>query len=160
MNKALKYGIEILVILAVVLAAIYGITKINTSLTRNNQKEVLVTFEAQSQKEELLSKIQVGDTVSDNTKTTELGKVVALSENRPFMRAAKDYENEAFIQTPVDGYFDKDITVALKADVTDTAIMVGETELKIGYMVPLINEKYMVNCTVTRIEIQETKPEE
>ena len=62
--------------------------------------------------------------------------------------------------TPIEGYFDKNITVAIQADVSDTAILVGETELKIGYMIPIINEKYLLNSTVVNIEIQDHQVEE
>lgn len=155
MNKAVKYTIEILVLLAVLLAALYGITKINTSLTRSNQKEILVTFEAQNQPENLLSKITVDDAVSDNARTTYLGKVVSVSENRPYMASVKDYANKKFIKAPVNDRYDKDLTVAIQANVDDTSIMVGETELKIGYTIPLISEKYLVNCIVTNIEIKD-----
>lgn len=160
MNKIVKYGIELLVIIVILLAAFYGITKINTSLTRNNKQDILVTFEAQNQKEDILSKVAVGDKITDNAKTTFLGEVVAVSENKPTRRSAKNYEEQAYKMTPIEGYFDKNITVAIQADVSDTAIMVGETELKIGYMIPIINEKYLLNSTVVNIEIQDHQVEE
>ena len=70
MKKVVKYGIEIVVILVILLAALYGITKINTSLTRTNQQKVLITFEAQNLEAELLSKMESGDKITDNAKTT------------------------------------------------------------------------------------------
>ncbi len=154
MNKVVKYVIELFVILLVLLAAFYGISKINTSVTRNNQKEVLVTFEAQNLEAELLSKVNVGDEITDNAKTTYLGKVVSVSENRPYEKVVKDYDQKAFILSPVPDRFNKDITVSILADVTDFSVMAGETELKIGYTIPLINEKYMINSIVTNIEFK------
>lgn len=155
MNKVVKYAIEIVVILVILLAAFYGISKINTSLTRNNQKEILVTFEAQNLEEDILSKVAVGDNITDNAKTTYLGKVTAVSDPYPYTKAVKDYEANAFIQVEVPNRFNRDITVSVMADVTDSAIMAGETELKIGYTIPIINEKYMLNCIVTNLTIQE-----
>jgi len=155
MSKVMKYVIEAIVVLAILLAAFYGISKINTSVTRNNQKTVTVTFEAQNLEEGILSKVAVGDGVSDNAKTTYLGKIISVSENRPYTKSVKNYETNQIVQSPVDGRFTKDIVVQIQADVSDFTIMAGETELKIGYTVPLINEKYMVNCIVTDIQIAE-----
>lgn len=155
MNKVVKYAIEIVVILVILLAAFYGITKINTSLTRNNQKEVLVTFEAQNAEEALLSKVKAGDKITDNAKTTYLGKVEAVSELYPYTISVENQVANTFTQAEVPGRFNRDITVLVMADVTDSTIMVGETELKIGYTIPLINEKYMINSIVTNLEIQD-----
>lgn len=155
MNKVIKYVIEIVVILAILLAAFYGISKINTSVTRSNQKEVLVTFEAQNLEESILSKVALDDSITDNAKTTYLGKIVAISEPYPYTKSVKNYETNTFIQAEVPDRYNRDITVSVMADVTDSAIMVGETELKIGYTIPIINEKYMLNCIVTNLEIQE-----
>ncbi len=155
MSKVMKYVIEAIVVLAVLLAAYYGISKINTSVTRNNLKTVTVTFEAQNLEEAILSKVAVGDDVTDNAKTTYLGEIVSVSENRPYTKATKDYNTNTFVQAPVEGRYTKDIVVEIQADVSDFTVMAGETELKIGYTVPLINEKYMVNCIVTDIDIAE-----
>ncbi len=155
MNKIVKYAIEIVVILVILLAAFYGISKINTSLTRNNQKEILVTFEAQNLEEDILSKVEIGDNITDNAKTTYLGKVTAVSDLYPYTKSVKDYEANTFLQAEVPNRFNRDITVSVMADVTDSAIMAGETELKIGYTIPIINEKYMLNCIVTNLTIQE-----
>lgn len=155
MKKAVKYIIEIAVIVVILLAAVYGITKINTSLTRNNQKEVLVTFEAQNLEADILSKAEIGDKIIDNAKTTYLGKIVAISELYPHTRAVKDFESGAFIQAEVPERFNRDITVSVMADVTESTIMAGETELKIGYTVPLINEKYSLDSIITNMEIRE-----
>lgn len=155
MNKAVKYVIELAVILVILLAAIYGITKINTSLTRNNQKEVLITFEAQNLEADILSKAEIGDKITDNAKTTYLGEIVSISELYPYTRAVKDYENNAFIQAEVPERFNRDITVSVMADVTDSTVMAGETELKIGYTIPVINEKYLFNSVIVGMEIRE-----
>lgn len=155
MNKVMKYIIEIVILLLIALAAFYGITKINTSVTRNTKKEVLVTFEAQNATEDLLAKVAIGDKITDNAKTTYLGTVTKLSENRPHLRKVENYEKKAYVQAPVEGYFCKDITVSVMADITDSAIMVGETELKIGYTIPIISEKYLLNCIITDLEIKE-----
>ncbi len=155
MSKVMKYVIEAIVVLAVLLAAYYGVSKINTSVTRNNLKTVTVTFEAQNLEEGILSKVAVGDDVTDNAKTTYLGEIVSVSENRPYTKATKDYNTNTFVQAPVEGRYTKDIVVEIQADVSDFTVMAGETELKIGYTVPLINEKYMVNCIVTDIDIAE-----
>lgn len=155
MSKVMKYVIEAIVVLAVLLAAYYGISKINTSVTRNNLKTVTVTFEAQNLEEGILSKVAVGDDVTDNAKTTYLGEIVSISENRPYTKSVKNYDTNTIVQTPVDGRYTKDIVVEIQADVSDFTVMAGETELKIGYTIPLINEKYMVNCIVTDIKIAE-----
>ena len=155
MKKAIKYTIEIVVILVILLAAFYGISKINTSVTRNTQKEVLVTFEAQNAEETLLSKVEIGDNITDNAKTTYLGKVESVSELYPYTKSVNNQQTKSFVQAEVPGRFNRDITVSVMADVTDSTIMVGETELKIGYTIPLINEKYMINSIVTNLEIQD-----
>ena len=155
MSKVMKYVIEAIVVLAVLLAAYYGISKINTSVTRNNLKNVTVTFEAQNLEEGILSKVAVGDDVTDNAKTTYLGEIVSISENRPYTKATKNYDTNTVVQSPVEGRYNKDIVVEIQADVSDFTVMAGETEIKIGYTIPLINEKYMVNCIVTDIEIAE-----
>ncbi len=155
MNKIVKYAIEIVVILVILLAAFYGITKINTSLTRNNQKEILVTFEAQNLEEDILSKVEIGDNITDNAKTTYLGKVTAISDLYPYTKSVENHETNTFRLAEVPNRFNRDITVSVMADVTDSAIMAGETELKIGYTIPIINEKYMLNCIVTNLTIQE-----
>lgn len=155
MKKAIKYTIEIVVILVILLAAFYGISKINTSVTRNTQKEVLVTFEAQNAEEALLSKVEVGDKITDNAKTTYLGTVETVSELYPYTKSVGNQETNAFTLAEVPGRFNRDITVSVMADVTDSTIMVGETELKIGYTIPLINEKYMINSIVTNLDIQD-----
>lgn len=155
MSKVMKYVIEAIVVLAILLAAFYGVSKINTSVTRNNQKTVTVTLEAQNLEEPLLSKIAVGDKVSDNTKTTYLGEIISLSEARPTTRTVANYETNELQQVPVEGQFTKDIVVEIQADVTDFTIMSGETEFKIGYTIPLISDKYIVNCVVTDIQIGE-----
>ncbi|MBQ7792151.1 MAG: hypothetical protein IJ367_01490, partial [Clostridia bacterium] len=64
-------------------------------------------------------------------------------------------ETNAFTLAEVPDRFNRDITVSVMADVTDSTIMVGETELKIGYTIPLINEKYMINSIVTNLDIQD-----
>ncbi|MBP3448487.1 MAG: DUF4330 family protein [Clostridia bacterium] len=153
MKKVVKYGIEIVVILVILLAALYGITKINTSLTRTNQQKVLITFEAQNLEAELLSKMESGDKITDNAKTTYLGEIISLSEQYPYTKSVKNYDTNSFMQVEVPNRFNRDITVAVMADVTDSSVMVGETELKIGYTIPLINEKYMVNSIITNIEL-------
>lgn len=155
MNKVVKYAIEIVVILVILLAAFYGISKINTSVTRNNQKEVLVTFEAQNLEEAILSKVEIGDNITDNAKTTYLGKVVAISELYPYTTPVKNLEAKAIVQAEVPNRYNRDITVSVMADVTDSAIMAGETELKIGYTIPVINEDYLMNCIVTDMQIQD-----
>lgn len=155
MNKVIKYVIEIIVVAVVLLAAIYGITKINTSLTRSNQKEVLITFEAQDVEEALLQKVQIGDNITDNAKTTYLGKIVALSDPYPYTDSVENYETNAYVTAQVPNRYNKDITVSAMADVTDSAIMVGETELKVGYTIPIINEKYMLSSIITHLEIKE-----
>lgn len=155
MNKVVKYVIEIIVVAVVLLAAIYGITKINTSLTRSNQKEVLITFEAQDVEEALLQKVQIGDNITDNAKTTYLGKIVALSDPYPYTDSVENYETNAYVAAEVPNRYNKDITVSAMADVTDSAIMVGETELKVGYTIPIINEKYMLSSIITHLEIKE-----
>ena len=155
MNKVMKYVFEIIVIVAILLAALYGITKINTSLTRSNQKEVLITFEAQDVEEALLQKVQIGDNITDNAKTTYLGKIVALSDPYPYTDTVENYETNAYVLAEVPNRYNKDITVSAMADVTDSAIMVGETELKVGYTIPIINEKYMLSSIITHLEIKE-----
>ena len=152
-NNVMKYVIELIVLLIIGVVAYYGISKINPAVTRNNQKTVTVTFEAQDAQEQLLNKIAVGDPISDNVKNASLGTIKSLSEPRPATKVIADYENEKFIQAPVEGLYTMDIVSEFQADVSDTAIMAGDTELKIGYTIPLINEDYLVTCTVTDIKI-------
>ena len=154
-NKFMKYVIEAIVLLAIGVAAFYGISKINPSVMQTNHKTVTITFEAQNVEEDILQNIAVGDWVCDNVKNTSLGTIQSLSEPRPATRTVADYEKQQFTQAPVEGFYVQDIVVQTTADVTDLTVMAGETELKIGYSVPLINEKYLVNCIVTDITIAE-----
>ena len=154
-NCVMKYVIEIIILLVIGAVAFYGISKINPSVTRNNQKTVTVTFEAQETKESLLKKIAVGDEISDNVKNTYLGTVQALSELRPATKVVADYETKTYVEVPIEGFYTMDIVAEIQADVSDTTIMAGETELKVGYTVPIINEEYLVTCTVIDIQIAE-----
>jgi len=154
-NNVMKYVIELIILLVIGVVAFYGISKINPAVTRNNKKNVTVTFEAQDVEEHILKKIAEGDEISDNIKNTSFGTIKSLSEPRPSTRAVADYESKKYIQAPVDDLYTVDIVTECEADISDLAVMVGDTELKIGYMIPLINEDYLVNCTVTDIRIAE-----
>ena len=155
MSKVMKYVIEAIIVAAILIAAFFGISKINTSVTKNNQKTVVLTLEAQGLEENVLDKIQVGDKVSDNVKTTYLGTVKEVGEKIPYKRGVADYTNMQIVQSPVDNLYNKTIVVEVQADITDLNIAVGETELKIGYTIPLINENYLASCLITDIEIVE-----
>ncbi len=154
-NNVMKYVIEIIILLVIGVVAFYGISKINPSVTRNNQKTVTVTLEAQDVQPHILEKIAVGDAISDNVKNTYLGTIKSLSEPRPATKNIADYENNRYVQAPMEDLYLTDIVVEIQADVSDLTVMAGETELKIGYTVPLINEKYLVTSVVTNIEIAE-----
>ncbi len=154
-NNVMKYVIEVIILLVIGVVAFYFVSKINPSAIQTNKKNVTVTFEAQDVEEHILQKIEEGDPVSDNVKNTYFGTIKSLSETRPATRTVADYDNRRFVQAPVEDLFVKDIVVELEAEVTDLTVMAGETELKVGYSVPLINEDYLVTCTVTKIEITE-----
>lgn len=155
MSKVMKYVIEAIVVLAILLAAFYGVSKINTSVTKNNQKTVVLTMEAQGLEDHIIDKIDVGDKVADNVKTTSFGAIKSVSEKRPYTRAAANYNEMKIVQSPVENLYTKDIVVEVKADITDFTIMAGETELKIGYTIPLISDDYLASCLITNIEIKD-----
>lgn len=157
MNKILKYSIEAVVILVILGACYYGVSKIKTSITRGNEKEIAITFEVQNQESGILEKIKVGDQVTDNAKTTYLGKVFELSTLKPYKIATEDYKNEKIIQAEVNGFYNREIVIKTKAQISDKSIMIGETELKVGYVVPLKSEKYVLNSVITKIDIDEEK---
>ena len=154
-NNVMKYVIEVMILLIIGVVAFYFISKINPSALQTNKKTVTVTFEAQDVEQHILDKITEGDFVSDNVKNTAFGTIKSVKNTRPATRTVADYDNKKFIQAPIEDLFVTDITVDIVADVTDLAIMAGETELKIGYSVPLISEDYLLNSTVTKIEIAE-----
>ncbi|OJU09758.1 MAG: hypothetical protein BGN88_10675 [Clostridiales bacterium 43-6] len=154
MNKLLKYSIEAIVILAILGACYYGITKINPSVTRGNVQNVRITLEIQNQKSDTLGKIAVGDPVTDNAKTTFLGKITEVSKLLPYRIVAEDYKNGKFIQSPVEGYYNREVVVTSEAQVSDKNIMIGETELKVGYVIQLKNEKYVLYSVVTKIDTE------
>ena len=154
-NKVMKYVIEVIVLLAIGVAAFYGISKINTSVTKSNQKTVVLTMEAQGLEGYIIDKIDVGDRVADNVKTTSFGEIKSVTEKRPYTRAAANYTDMKIVQSPVEGFYTKDIVVEVKADITDLTIMAGETELKIGYTIPLISDEYVASCLITDIKIKD-----
>lgn len=167
----MKYAIEIVVIIAILLAALFGVSKISPNLFPKKQpqpqlgseyerKEILVTFEVTKKNAEVLSKVKVGDELYDYNKTSALGKVVAVSDIRPYRYLTKDYDANAYVLTPVEGFYDRDIVVSMKADIFEKYIMAGSTDIKIGYTISLINEKYLFNGIVTNIEILDEKPED
>ncbi len=170
MNKVVKYAIEIVVIIAVGLAVLFGLSKISPNLLGIDEsqtqdemayekKQVLVTYEITQKKHDILSKIGVGDLLFDYYKKNTLGEIVSVSEIEPSRALAKDYKTNSYILTPMDDFYDRDIVVSVEADVSEKYIMAGSTDLKIGYTVSLISEEYFVTGVVTKIEILDNEAE-
>lgn len=154
MNKILKYLIEAVVIIAILVACYYGVSKIKTSVTRSNEQDIKLTLEVQNQESDILEKIKVGDQIIDNSKTTYLGKILEISKLKPYKVVSEDYKNEKFIQAEVKGFYNREVLVKAKAQISDKSIMIGETELKVGYMIPIKSEKYILNSIITKIDIE------
>ncbi|MBO5408947.1 MAG: DUF4330 family protein [Clostridia bacterium] len=171
MNKVMKYAIEIVVIIAILLAALFGISKISPNLFPSKQsqpqlgdkyerKEILVTYEIQKKNPDILSKIKVGDEVFDYNKTSLLGEVVSVSDITPYRYLTKDYDTNSFVLTPLEGLYNRELTASVEADIFEKYIMAGATDLKIGYTIPIISENYLLNGVITKIEILDEIPED
>jgi hypothetical protein len=154
MSKFVKITIETAIIAVILAVGIYGVKIISTRVMNGSvQKEVEITFETQRSKPELINKIQIGDKISDSKKATEIGDVVDTGEMYLYKMVTRDYETGKYAEVPVEGYYNRLITVKTKASVDERVVMIGETEISVGDTLPLRNEEYVLDGLVLGIKI-------
>lgn len=154
MKKALKIFIEIVIVAVVLLVAFYGYTKINPSfLSNDNQKEVELTVEFKQTQEEILKKLQVGQTVFENTQTTLLGEITDVGTISNALIQVSDYEHGKYVEKETDEYKRCTIKIKGKADVSKTAVKFGIIAVKTGAKYGLVFDGNLADGSIMKIEI-------
>lgn len=154
MKKALKIFIEIAIVAVVLLVAIYGYSKINPSfLSGNDLKDVKLTIEFKQSKKELLNKLEVGQTVFENTQTTLFGEIISADPVENAIVQVSDYENGKFVERETEEYGRRTIVVQGKAQVSETAVKFGTISVKTGAKYGLVFDGNIADGNIMKIEI-------
>lgn len=99
--------------------------------------------------------IQVGDSLADNIKNYEIGRVVSV-QAVPARTLVADQEGRAFVRAELEGYEDVLVTVESACTVTGEAVTIGGGyEIRVGNMGYYRGEGYMGSGPVMALEIEE-----
>ena len=154
MNKILKIVIEILIVIVVIAAGYVGFRTISGVSSKNGvPKEVVITFDAQGFKEELLAEIQIGDSIIENKKRTPFGEVTEIKEVRPYKKVVENHKKNKYVDSVVEDYYSVEFIVTGTAYVTENEIKIGEVNLKVGDLWPVKSPNYALQALITRIDI-------
>lgn len=99
--------------------------------------------------------IHPDDSIADNIKNYELGRVVS-AQAVPAQTLTVDQENRTFVRAELEGFEDVLVTVESACTVSDGAVTVGGGyEVRVGAMGYYRGEGYMGTGPIVAIEIEE-----
>ncbi len=156
MKKTVKYLIDAVIIIAVVLVGIYALSVLKPALFgANDYKDVEITVDFQQVKEEFINDINIGDKMLEHTQSTYFGEVIEVSDLEPSVLLVSDYENGRYIETESSEYFRRRVVLRASARVSEQAIKLGEISVKIGGRYGLIFNGNLVDGTVMKLDVIE-----
>ena len=154
MKKSLKILIEAVIIIAILLVGLYGISKISPNLlSKSNQKDVEITIEFKQSKKELLEKLQVGQKVFENTQTTYFGEIISVEPIKNAVLQVSDYENGRYIEKETPEYGRCTIVVKGMASVDETSVKFGTISIKTGAKYGLVFDGNLADGNIMKINI-------
>lgn len=137
--------IDLIVIIVVVLLIGGGVKRVKNSeieveeKVEGVKKEALITFEVGKLKENVVDEIVVGDLLYNNEKGTTFGKItdkkVEEQEDKP-------------------GLYKVVISIESKVEDTPKAIIIGDSETRVGSELVLKNKRVKLAGTVIRMEVK------
>lgn len=99
--------------------------------------------------------IHLDDSVSDNIKNYEMGRVVSV-QAVPSETLVLDREKRAFVRAELEGFEDVLVTLESACTVSDGAVIVGgDYEVRVGNMGYCRGEGYMGSGPIVAMEIKE-----
>lgn len=137
--------IDLIVIIVVVLLIGGGVKRVKNceieveEKVEGVKKEALITFEVGKLKENVVDEIVVGDLLYNNEKGTTFGKItdkkVEEQEDKP-------------------GLYKVVISIESKVEDTPKAIIIGDSETRVGSELVLKNKRVKLAGTVIRMEVK------
>lgn len=135
-NYRLFGKVSIVDILLVVIIIAFVFLAINFSApqsvsAKTGDTQVKYTVELFKLEPTYLDKIQVGDTLYDNLKNTEIGKITKIY-SEPYLEIVPDKGNSIYRKSTVEGYIYVYLEVEASAKLTDYQTLIGQYEIQVG----------------------------
>lgn len=137
--------IDLIVIIVVVLLIGGGVKRVKNSeieveeKVEGVKKEALITFEVGKLKDNVVDEIVVGDLLYNNEKETTFGKIVD--------KKVEEQEDKPDLYKVV-------ISIESKVEDTPKAIIIGDSETRVGSELVLKNKRVKVAGTVISMEVE------
>ncbi|MBW4827698.1 MAG: DUF4330 domain-containing protein [Clostridiaceae bacterium] len=137
--------IDLIVIIVVVLLIGGGIKRVKNSeieveeKVEGVKKEALITFEVEKLKKNVVDEIVIGDLLYNNEKETTFGKIVD--------KKVEEQEDKPDLYKVV-------ISIESKVEDTPKAIIIGDSETRVGSELVLKNKRVKIAGTVINVEVE------
>ena len=152
MKKTVKYLIEAFIILAIIAVAFYAYSILKSKSDGNNLKNIEVTVDFMQIRKEFIDDINEGDIIFENSQYSKFGEVKEVFDMEESIALVRDYEKGEFIETTSDKYYQRKVIIEAKANVTESAIKVGDRLVKIGSRIGFIFNDNLVDGTIIDID--------
>lgn len=137
--------IDLIVIIVVVLLIGGGVKRVKNSeieveeKVEGVKKEALITFEVEKLKKNVVDEIVIGDLLYNNEKETTFGKIVD--------KKVEEQEDKLDLYKVV-------ISIESKVEDTPKAIIIGDSETRVGSELVLKNKRVKIAGTVINMEVE------
>lgn len=137
--------IDLIVIIVIVLLIGGGVKRVKNSeieveeKVEGVKKEALITFEVEKLKKNVVDEIAIGDLLYNNEKETTFGKIVD--------KKVEEQEDKPDLYKVV-------ISIESKVEDTPKAIIIGDSETRVGSELVLKNKRVKIAGTVINMEVE------
>jgi glycosyltransferase involved in cell wall biosynthesis len=144
--------LDIIIIIAVLIASIIGFMYLNKGDTRiNNTQKVVYQVQALEVDPEVFDVIELNTDIYDSNKNVLIGKVNE-KESKVACREEIDAVNGVFKDSYIPNKVDITLTVEADAEYTEKDIMVGEYEIKVGQQAYVKGKGYALIGFIINVE--------